>query len=165
MHKAGARWAGCSDGDTPAPSTSSVLTLHNSNTRGRDAFLGGGAVPLWSSGTGGTCDSFSLNINILGKTSCTASCLLLQLRLCQSSVQLLGTTILGPFCGLGLCQTQARSLFYTPVGSQQLSKARIMIPILQRKIPSFWAVKSLVQHLKSKKSYSHYGLQKRESRA
>jgi hypothetical protein len=33
----------------------------------------------------------------------------------------LGITILVPFCGLGLCQTQTHSLFNTPVGSPQCS--------------------------------------------
>jgi hypothetical protein len=58
----------------------------------------------------------------LRKNSCTASCPLLQLRLCQSSVQLLGITLLGPFCGLRLCQTQTRSLFNTPACSPQNTK-------------------------------------------
>jgi hypothetical protein len=36
---------------------------------------------------------------------------------------LLGITMLAPFCSVGLCQTQTRSLFYTPVGSQHLARA------------------------------------------
>jgi hypothetical protein len=61
-----------------------VSLLYTVATQGREAFLGGGVVTPWSLGTGGTCDSFSPNINIKEKNSCTVSCPLLQLRLCQS---------------------------------------------------------------------------------
>jgi hypothetical protein len=70
----------CSDEDTPAPSISSEFIIYSGNTRWRGSSGGGW---LWSSETGGTCDSFSLNLNIKGKNSCTASYPLLQLRLCQ----------------------------------------------------------------------------------
>jgi hypothetical protein len=40
-------------------------------------------MTLYSFGIGETYDNFSLNVNILGKNSCTESCPLLQLRLCQ----------------------------------------------------------------------------------
>jgi hypothetical protein len=35
MHKAGARYAGHSDGDTPAPSTSSEFIIYSSNRKCR----------------------------------------------------------------------------------------------------------------------------------
>jgi hypothetical protein len=45
----------------------SAFIIYSSNTR--QAFLGRGSMTPWSLGTGGTCDSFSLNIIILGKTA------------------------------------------------------------------------------------------------
>jgi hypothetical protein len=60
-----------------------VSLLYTTATWGREAFLWEGSMTSESSGTGETCDSVSLNVNILGKNSCTASCPLLQLRLCQ----------------------------------------------------------------------------------
>jgi hypothetical protein len=36
-------------------------------TQGGEAFFRGGGVTLYYFGTGETCDSFSLNVNILGK--------------------------------------------------------------------------------------------------
>jgi hypothetical protein len=44
-----------------------VSLLYAVATRGREAFLGEGVMTPWSSRTGGTCDSFSLSINILEK--------------------------------------------------------------------------------------------------
>jgi hypothetical protein len=43
----------------------SAFIIYSSNTR--QAFLGRGSMTPWSLGTGGTCDSFSLSINILEK--------------------------------------------------------------------------------------------------
>jgi hypothetical protein len=45
MHKAGVRWAGCSDGDTPAPPPP-VCLLYTVATQGREAFLGGEGMTL-----------------------------------------------------------------------------------------------------------------------
>jgi hypothetical protein len=42
MHKAGARYALCSDGDTPAPSTSREFIIYSSNTRWRGISWGRG---------------------------------------------------------------------------------------------------------------------------
>jgi hypothetical protein len=46
-----------------------VRLLYTEATWGGEAFLRGMGVTPWSSGTGGTCDSFSLNTNVLGKTA------------------------------------------------------------------------------------------------
>jgi hypothetical protein len=71
--------------DAQQPPPPPVSLLYTVTTRGGGVTLGGGGtMTLQSSGTGETCDSFSPNINITGKNSCTASCPLLQLRLCQS---------------------------------------------------------------------------------
>jgi hypothetical protein len=77
----------CDQMETHQHSPPPVHLLYTVATWGRAAFLGGGGVTPWSLGTGGTCDRFSPNGNIKGKNSCTSSCPLLQLRLCQSSVQ------------------------------------------------------------------------------
>jgi hypothetical protein len=47
--------------------------------------------------------------------------------------KLLGITMLAPFCGLGLCKTQTRSLFDTPVGSPQ--KLRKYIKSSNKEVP------------------------------
>jgi hypothetical protein len=42
IHKAGARWAEHSDGDTPTPSTSSLFIIYSSNRRWRGISQGRG---------------------------------------------------------------------------------------------------------------------------
>jgi hypothetical protein len=73
----------CAWMETHQPPPPPVSLLHTVETRGREACLQGGGVTLHSLGTGEIWDNFSLNVNILGKSSYTASCPLLQLRLCQ----------------------------------------------------------------------------------
>jgi hypothetical protein len=55
--------------DTHQPTPPPVSLLYTAATRGREAIFGVGGVTLYSSGTGGACASFSLNVNILGKTA------------------------------------------------------------------------------------------------
>jgi hypothetical protein len=80
MQKAGVRWAGHSGGDTHQPSPSPGVYYIQCKQGGGATVLGD--VTLWSSGTGGTCDRYSLR-----KGSCAAFCLT-------------------PFCSKGLCQSQ-----------------------------------------------------------
>jgi hypothetical protein len=116
----------CAQMETHQHPPPSAFIIYTSNTRrrgisrrrGRDTVILGNRRNLWQ---------FLSEHKHLRKNSCTASCPLLQLRLCQSSVQLLGITILGPFCSLGLCQTQTYNLFNTPVGSQHFFKSKDVI--------------------------------------
>jgi hypothetical protein len=55
--------------ETHQPPSPPVGLLYTEATWGGEAFLRGGGMTLWSPGIGGTCDSFSLNINIIGKTA------------------------------------------------------------------------------------------------
>jgi hypothetical protein len=106
-----------------------VNLLYTVATRGREAFLWGGGVTPWSSGTGGACDSFSLNINVLGKTAVLHLAHFCSWGCASQACNLLGITRLGPFCGLGLCQTQTCSLFSTPVSSHHTPFTAIMLKI------------------------------------
>jgi hypothetical protein len=83
MHKAGARQTVCSDGDTPAPSTSREFIIHSSNTRWRGDSQGRGCDTVIL-GNGRNLWQLLFEHKYLRKNSCTASCPLLQLRLCQS---------------------------------------------------------------------------------
>jgi hypothetical protein len=65
MQKAGVRWAGHLDGDTqqPCPPPESLLCTVANKEVEQKFWWGGGRE------TGGTCDHYSLNINILGKSA------------------------------------------------------------------------------------------------
>jgi hypothetical protein len=61
MHKAGGRYAGCrmeTHQHLPPP----MSLLNTVATQGGEAILRGGGVTVQPSGTGETCESFSLNI-------------------------------------------------------------------------------------------------------
>jgi hypothetical protein len=55
--------------ETHQPPPPPVSLLYTVAKQDGAAVLGGGSMTLYFWGTGETCDSFSLNINILGKTA------------------------------------------------------------------------------------------------
>jgi hypothetical protein len=102
-------------------------------------------------GTGRTCDSFSLNVNIKRKQlycilpTSTAEAVPTQ------ACKLLGITVFAPFCGLGLCQTQTHNLFDIPVCSPQPKTVREQICVSTSTIIGHgleecgkWSYKSMV---------------------